>query len=790
MKPASLSLSLAFALAFVASTLQAESLTWNVPNTGYWENALAWGGTRPTGTDLVTVTNPGGADNFLVVAPPSGADPTWNGTGTYGAMTINSTTTQRANVIVYSTLNGFSDATINNRAGVTVSGVGASWTSLGGIFLTGAESSLQVANGGQVSSNLAEVGNGLGATGGVSITTGGRWFNDADLNVGVNGGNGILSVDSGGMLDLDGSLVIGSGSSSSVGSVGINFTSGTQGVIQAYSVVKSIGTGTLVFDGGILRADRNEADFITGFVGSELGIGDKGAYIDSNTFNVGVSSGFVGQGGLAKQGVGTLTLTGSNSYGGNTVVQRGTLAVGVNGVINSPAATIAAGANSGENGTFTVSGGQVTAAQMFVGSNSGGTGSLTVSSGSLSISGSLSVAGSGTGSVAISGGAVTNGNSFFGSTAGTATATVSGGVWTNTGDMTFGKSTLTVTGGTVTTAGNSLLGAYSNTPSVATVSAGTWDTAGYVILGLAASGSLEVNGGTVYARSGLVIGYDTPGTGVVTLSSGTLAVPSILEQGGGAGKLNLNGGTLRVLASYGDFISGFEAGDVSVGGNARIDTNGFATGLINSIDGAGSLIKTGAGTLTLSGSNTYTGQTEVEGGTLLINGSNASNSLILVDANALLGGTGTLSNVQVNNGGTLTAGTEAGAGLLVFTGNLVMQTGSTLSLQFSGTGGGAFDQLAVGGLITATNVNLFLDVNYAAQIGDSFQVFTSARPGAGAFTITTDLGPSMSWDSSQLSSAGVLTIVAVPEPGTLSLAFLGLGVFVYTLRRKRHSRRA
>jgi hypothetical protein len=149
-----------------------------------------------------------------------------------------------------------------------------------------------------------------------------------------------------------------------------------------------------------------------------------------------------------------------------------------------------------------------------------------------------------------------------------------------------------------------------------------------------------------------------------------------------------------------------------------------------------------------------------------------------------------LSKVQVNSGGTLTAGTETGVGLLTITGNLTLQAGSTLSLQFSGTAGGTFDQLAITGLISATNVNLFLDVNYAAQVGDSFQVFTGSKPGAGVFNITTDLGGGLAWDASQLSSSGILTVVPVPEPGTLTLSVFGLGALVCTLRRKSHGRGA
>lgn len=772
---------------FFSDPARAANYTWNVQDSGYWENSISWGGSYPTLSDSVTVTNPGnGTFNNLIVAPPSGSFPSWTGTGQYNSLTMNSAYAQSVNLTVYSMLLG-GDATLGNNANVLVDS--GTWVNLGGITLSGTKSSFTVTDRGVASSNAASIGSGVGATGTATVTNGSYWHNDATLFVGLNSGSGLLQVANSGTLNVDGGITLASGATNSVGTVAIFGTSGSQGVVTAYSVVDSVGSGTLIFDGGILRAKRNDTNFISGFAAGGLGISNNGAYLDSNGFNVTVSSGFVGQGGLAKQGLGTLTLSGSNFYGGNTLVQTGTLAVsGSTGVLNSPSGTLAIGANPGENGSLLInSGGRVVAAGAFVGSSAGSTGSVTVASGSLGIAGSLSAGAVGLGTFTVSGGTASNGNAFFGSSTGTGNVTVSAGSWVNTNDLYYGRGTLSISGGSVTTAGNSILAAYQNAGTVlASVSGGTWDTTGYLIVGYAASGSLQINGGSVIARTGVIVGYDTPGNGVVTLSSGTLATTFMLRQNGGVGKVNLDGGTLRALASQSDFLSGFGAGAVTLGGNTTIDTNGQAIGINSSLSGTGGFRVSGGGSLTLTGSHSFTGQATVDGGTLLVNGDISSSLRTFVEAQSTLGGTGKLSDVHVADLGTLTAGTATGTGLLVINGDLLMDIDSTLSLQFSGTGAGAFDQLAVSGAFSATGVNLSLDVNYAALLGDSFQVFTGATAGASSFNITSNLGGGLYWDASQLGSAGILTVV--PEPGPSSLVLLSLSSLAYGIRRVRSKR--
>jgi autotransporter-associated beta strand protein len=104
---------------------------------------------------------------------------------------------------------------------------------------------------------------------------------------------------------------------------------------------------------------------------------------------------------------------------------------------------------------------------------------------------------------------------------------------------------------------------------------------------------------------------------------------------------------------------------LTVGGN-NLSTE--VSGVIDDGCGCGpggSLEKIGAGTLTLSGiKNAYTGDTLVNGGTLLVTGSIASSDEVLVDAGATLGGTGTVAATFLSNGAILAPGLPNALGTL------------------------------------------------------------------------------------------------------------------------------
>jgi autotransporter-associated beta strand protein len=101
-------------------------------------------------------------------------------------------------------------------------------------------------------------------------------------------------------------------------------------------------------------------------------------------------------------------------------------------------------------------------------------------------------------------------------------------------------------------------------------------------------------------------------------------------------------------------LQGAIANDASV----EFDQSGNGT-YSNAISGTGSMIKSGAGTVTLTASNTYTGTTTVAGGGIVLNGSIAD-STTTVQNGGWLGGSGTVGSLIVESGGTVAPGNSPG----------------------------------------------------------------------------------------------------------------------------------
>ena len=303
--------------------------------------------------------------------------------------------------------------------------------------------------------------------------------------------------------------------------------------------------------------------------------GSRSLAIGPNTLSIGgggasttYAGSLSGSGGLTKTGIGTLTLTGSSSYSGNTTVDGGTLLVagGVLGTGSGSALLIYVGRTSGQTGIFTVASGTV--AQ---GASSG-----------------LIVGDQGTGTFNQTGGSVTlgSGGFFIGNNpGGVGTANFSGGTFTGT------------TGATV----------------VAVRNQGTINV----------SGSANVTLATL--QMGLAAGAPNT-TSTVNLDGGRLTVDQVIRDTGTA-SFSFNGGTLAARGNNSSFMTGLSRAEVRSGG-AVIDTGTFAITIGQSLlsstsSPGGGLTKLGAGTLTLTASNAYTGGTVVSAGMLSITNSNA-----------------------------------------------------------------------------------------------------------------------------------------------------------------------
>jgi fibronectin-binding autotransporter adhesin len=217
---------------------------------------------------------------------------------------------------------------------------------LGGTSLTVGNSDagvLTIGNGGLVQNAAAVLGNLLGGDGSVTVT-GGTWNSAGNVTVG-DFGVGSLGIGAGGLVSVSGTVFVGA----SVGSSGVVSLSSGSSVLSANRIVRGAGSGSLTFDGGILRARSDESDFLSGFQSGEISIGSGGAAVDTNGHSIGISSSLGGTGGLEKVGSGTLTLSGSNTYSGTTRISGGTLVVASDkalGDFHSPFDVVVSGASS------------------------------------------------------------------------------------------------------------------------------------------------------------------------------------------------------------------------------------------------------------------------------------------------------------------------------------------------------------------------------------------------------------------------------------------------------------
>ena len=94
--------------------------------------------------------------------------------------------------------------------------------------------------------------------------------------------------------------------------------------------------------------------------------------------------------------------------------------------------------------------------------------------------------------------------------------------------------------------------------------------------------------------------------------------------------------------------------------------------------------KVGNGILTLSGNNSYTGGTTIDGGTLDVAGSIAASSLTSINGSGTLAGVGIVGTTQVNSGGIFAPGSEAGTSMTVV-GNLAFESGAIYLVQLRST---------------------------------------------------------------------------------------------------------
>jgi autotransporter-associated beta strand protein len=176
--------------------------------------------------------------------------------------------------------------------------------------------------------------------------------------------------------------------------------------------------------------------------------------------------------------------------------------------------------------------------------------------------------------------------------------------------------------------------------------------------------------------------------------SGTLTLTGAATHTGGT---TINGGTLQVgNGGTTGALSGNIANSATLAFN-RSDSSTFG----GAISGAGAVVKTGLGTLSLTTANTYTGGTTVSNGTLLVNnttGSGTGTGTVSVQSGAVLGGTGAISGVvTISSGGHVAPGASIES---LDAGFLTLSAGSILDFELDTVAGVDKSDLVN---VTATN---------------------------------------------------------------------------------------
>jgi len=276
-------------------------------------------------------------------------------------------------------------------------------------------------------------------------------------------------------------------------------------------------------------------------------------------------------------------------------------------------------------------------------------------------------------------------------------------------------------------------------------------------------------------------------TAVVTVNGSATASST----GSYVGILDMNGKSETIGGLAGGAPTGTGTRSGSITNNSAVDsaltlnvtgTQDFG-GIIS--DGATnklSLVKSGAGTQTLSGVNTYTGTTTISEGTLAANAANAlqSTTAINVNGGSLLIG---VSDAINNSAGVTMGGGKiemaAGGGISETVGALTLNANSTLDF-----GTASVNSITFSGTLVIHESSPVLNIlNWtegAGVAGDHLYITSSAVPNANNFGFNNLTGNAFVRHLSGTS----YEIIAVPEPGTILAGALLLGGLFFFERKR------
>ncbi|HEV7409889.1 MAG TPA: autotransporter-associated beta strand repeat-containing protein [Bradyrhizobium sp.] len=739
--------SLLVAISIVSTSAQAQDATWNfAPGSGDYNTPTNWTPTAApigpsgtasfgaSGTTSLTFSTGTTVDTFQF--NPGASTYTFNPSGHFLEFTGNGIVNNSSNA---PTINAFGLLQFDNTAtagNAIINNTPGSTTFTG--FSTAGTATITNSGGGLLSfTDSSTAGNATITTNAGSLT---QFFANSD------GGNARFVTNGSGIVDF----------SSTAGTDGSN-------IINTGSIA---GSGRYFLGGNIVHVGgNNDTTTVSGIISACGPTGNECT----------AASGTSG-GALFKDGSGTLTLSGVNTYTGATIVNGGTLLI----------------AGAGRLGAATVQV-QMLAGTLDLGGTTQITGELSTFGGSI-VNGALNstayTLGGGFISASLTGGgAVTQDG--VGTTTLAATNTYAGGTTINSGTLEAAHASAgtidALSGGGITINGAGALRSSVN----GTLGNGiTFNDSSVGTLSAAAGTTLTLTGG-IFLNPDSVTTFGTPTDSGTILMNPLGISPSTTASvvvGGGILRAGSNelGGALGIIQSttvnagatldFADFTAAVRnlqgAGSVVIGVAPATTLSLSVDPAVSSefsgvISGAGSVSVTGSGTMILSGANTYSNGTSIAGGaTLQLGNGGAAGSIV---GNVADGGTLAFnrSDTYIFNGvisGPDGAVAQNGTGTTVLTANNSYASGTTINAGTLQLG----DPSVNGGTTGSILGNVLNNGTFAINRSDAL-TFGGVISGTGAFQQlgagTTTLTAVQTYQGSTTISAGVLALT-----GTASIA--------------------